>query len=46
VAGGLLESLSLVFGMRSLLLIAIGLYCLAGIGLRSSSSLKTEAPHP
>lgn len=33
VAGGLLESLSLLFGMRSLLLVAIGLYCLAGLGL-------------
>src|SRR5215510_39184 len=46
VAGGLLENLSLLFGMRALLLVAIGLYCLAGIGLRSSSSLKTEAAHP
>ena len=34
VAGGLLENLSLLFGMRALLLVAIGLYCLAGIGLR------------
>ncbi|HEY6253741.1 MAG TPA: hypothetical protein VI685_27615 [Candidatus Angelobacter sp.] len=33
VAGGLLENLSLVFGMRALLLVAIGLYCLAGLGL-------------
>ena len=34
VVGGLLENLSLLFGMRALLLVAIGLYCLAGIGLR------------
>jgi hypothetical protein len=33
VTGGLLENLSLLFGMRSLLLVAIGLYCLAGLGL-------------
>jgi spermidine synthase len=35
VAGGLLENLSLLFGMRALLLVAMGLYCLAGIGLLS-----------
>src|SRR2546422_8974397 len=34
VAGGLMENLSLLFGLRALLLIAIGVYCLAGIGLR------------
>ncbi|MGA8617307.1 MAG: hypothetical protein WB660_02135 [Candidatus Sulfotelmatobacter sp.] len=33
VAGGLLENLSLLFGMRALLLVAIGVYCLAGVGL-------------
>jgi SAM-dependent methyltransferase len=33
VAGGLMENLSLVFGMRALLLIAMGLYALAGLGL-------------
>jgi hypothetical protein len=33
VAGGLLESLSLIFGLRALLLVAIVLYSLAGIGL-------------
>src|SRR5205814_931739 len=33
VAGGLMENLSLVIGMRALLLVAMGLYCLAGIGL-------------
>ena len=34
VAGGLLENLSLLFGMRALLLIAMALYALAAIGLR------------
>jgi hypothetical protein len=34
VAGGLLENLSLLFGMRALLLVAIVLYGLAGVGLR------------
>ncbi len=33
VAGGLLENLSFIFGMRALLLVAIALYCLAGVGL-------------
>ncbi len=33
VAGGLLENVSLMTGMRSLLLITIALYCLAGLGL-------------
>src|SRR5271168_2161368 len=33
VAGGLLEKLSLLFGMRALLLVAVGVYCLAGVGL-------------
>ena len=32
VAGGLLENLSLAFGLRSLLLVAIALYCVAGVG--------------
>ena len=50
VAGGLLENLSLVFGMKALLLVAIALYCLAGVGLRfrkqgalSSSELQSKA---
>jgi len=34
VVGGLLENVSLLVGMRALLLVALGLYCLAGIGLR------------
>ena len=33
VAGGLLENLSLLFGMRALLLVAIAVYALAGVGL-------------
>ena len=33
MAGGLLENLSLLFGMRALLLIAMGVYVLAGVGL-------------
>jgi spermidine synthase len=36
VVGGILENLSLVFGMRLLLLVAIAVYCVAGIGLRRS----------
>jgi hypothetical protein len=43
VAGGLLENLSFVFGMRALLLVAIGLYCLAGIGLRFRQKRATAA---
>lgn len=34
VVGGLLENLALLFGMRGLLLVAMLLYCLAGVGLR------------
>jgi hypothetical protein len=33
MAGGLLENLSLLFGMRALLLVAMGVYALAGVGL-------------
>jgi hypothetical protein len=33
VVGGLLENISMVTGMRSLLLLAAVLYCLAGLGL-------------
>jgi hypothetical protein len=38
VAGGLLENLSLMVGMRALLLLALGLYSLAGFGLWLRSS--------
>lgn len=41
VAGGLLESLSLVFGMRSLLLVALAIYCLAGIALWRGKRMST-----
>ena len=34
VAGGLLENLSLLIGMHALLLVTVGLYAIAGIGLR------------
>jgi spermidine synthase len=43
VAGGLLENLSFLFGMRSLLLFAIGLYCLAGIRLLLARSATKAA---
>jgi spermidine synthase len=45
VAGGLMENLSLVFGMRALLLVAMGVYAVAGIGLwrRQRSSVGTKA---
>ncbi|HEY6185450.1 MAG TPA: hypothetical protein VIW67_24640 [Terriglobales bacterium] len=37
VVGGLLENLSLLMGMRALLLITIAFYCLAGFGFLSRS---------
>jgi spermidine synthase len=43
VAGGLLENLSFIFGMRALLLVAIALYCLAGVGLWSRQERNTRA---
>jgi hypothetical protein len=44
VAGGLMENLSLVFGMRALLLIAMGIYALAGVALwRQGTRVGTEA---
>ena len=43
VAGGLLENLSFLFGMRALLLVATGLYCLAAIGLRFRQPQKAFA---
>jgi len=42
VAGGLLENISLITGMRALLLLAAGLYCLAALGL----SLQRESGSP
>jgi hypothetical protein len=46
VAGGLLENLSLLFGMRALLLVAIAIYCLAGVGLwmRRARHATREVP--
>jgi spermidine synthase len=35
VVGGLLENLSLVVGMKALLIVALTLYCFAGLGLRT-----------
>jgi len=43
VAGGLLENLSLIFGMKALLLVAIMLYCIAGLSLRRKGGLGTTA---
>jgi SAM-dependent methyltransferase len=45
VAGGLLENLSLLFGMRALLLFAIAVYCLAGIGLWRRKRSSVIQPH-
>jgi hypothetical protein len=42
VVGGLLENVSLLIGMRALLLVAIGLYCLAGIGLRMRGEARIK----
>jgi hypothetical protein len=49
VAGGLMENLSLVVGLRALLLIAALFYLVAGLGLRGTSrsgavSSSTELP--
>jgi hypothetical protein len=41
VAGGLLENLSLLIGLRALLLVTVGLYAIAGIALRMRP--KTDA---
>lgn len=43
VVGGLLENLSLITGMKALLLIAIVLYCFAGLGLRKAAPLHSTA---
>jgi spermidine synthase len=44
VVGGLLENLSLVIGMRSLLLVAMALYCIAGVALWRPRKLPANAP--
>jgi hypothetical protein len=44
IAGGLMENLSLVFGMRALLLVAMGVYAAAGFALlRQARSAGTRA---
>jgi hypothetical protein len=43
VVGGLLENLSLVMGMRALLVVAVVLYCLAGLGLHATAPLRLKA---
>jgi spermidine synthase len=44
VVGGLLENLSLLMGMRALLLITIAFYCLAGFGFLKRSPKMAQAP--
>jgi SAM-dependent methyltransferase len=44
VVGGLLENLSLIIGMKALLLVAAFLYCLAAVGFRGLPS--PQAPKP
>jgi SAM-dependent methyltransferase len=49
VVGGLLENVSLMTGMRALLLLAAGLYCLAALGLslpRKAGLELGETPQP
>jgi SAM-dependent methyltransferase len=42
VVGGLLENLSLVTGMKALLVIAVVLYCLAGLALRKAVPIHSK----
>jgi hypothetical protein len=44
VAGGLMENFSLLFGMRALLLIAMGVYAVAGITLWRQGRSTEAAP--
>ncbi len=48
VVGGILENLSLLLGMRALLLVAMAVYCLAGIGLlrsgRHDGKMRVKEP--
>jgi hypothetical protein len=46
VVGGLLENLSLITGMKALLLVAAVLYALAGFGFRGLSSPKPGPDTP
>jgi hypothetical protein len=43
VVGGLLENLSLIMGMKALLVVAVVLYCFAGLGLRATAPLHSKA---
>jgi spermidine synthase len=43
VVGGLLENVSLITGMKALLLIAIVLYCFAGLALHKAAPLHSRA---
>jgi spermidine synthase len=43
VLGGLLENLSLIAGMHALILVAIALYCLAGVALLRSTNRRKKA---
>ena len=43
VVGGLLENLSLIIGMKALLIVAVFLYGLAGLALRTASPLHSRA---
>jgi hypothetical protein len=46
VVGGLLETLSLVIGMKALLLVAMALYVLAAVGLVTSRKLEPQSQNP
>ena len=45
VVGGLMENLSLVIGLKALLLIAALFYLVAGIGLRHASASESTVPN-
>jgi hypothetical protein len=42
IVGGLLENLSLLFGIKALLLVALGVYLLAAGGLLGEARLRVE----
>ncbi|HZP62707.1 MAG TPA: hypothetical protein VFB28_04760 [Terriglobales bacterium] len=46
VVGGLLENLSLVFGMKALLLFALAVYAVAAVGLRTTASARVKSAVP
>lgn len=43
VVGGLLENLSLIIGMKALLILALVLYCFAGLGLRTAAPAQARS---